>query len=152
MIEIGPFHSLWYLFIFFKTKKNCFPSSYTLILIKNKLLIFCDSLSETFPLVKHFAFMKQIKNTYLYNHKWILYTVLPPNLKGAMLDYLCYVYFSILYFFSHLKLVGAAFGAAGQRCMALSTAIFVGSSKEWIPELVERAKNLKVNAGNYTCI
>lgn len=46
------------------------------------------------------------------------------------------------------QLVGAAFGAAGQRCMALSTAIFVGSSKEWIPELVERAKNLKVNAGH----
>ena len=42
------------------------------------------------------------------------------------------------------QLVGAAFGAAGQRCMALSTAIFVGSSKEWIPEIVERAKKLKV--------
>ena len=46
------------------------------------------------------------------------------------------------------QLVGAAFGAAGQRCMALSTAIFVGESKEWIPEFVERAKKLKVNAGN----
>ena len=45
------------------------------------------------------------------------------------------------------QLVGAAFGAAGQRCMALSTAIFVGEAKEWIPELVERAKKLKVNAG-----
>nr|KAG5693937.1 hypothetical protein BaRGS_008206 [Batillaria attramentaria] len=45
-------------------------------------------------------------------------------------------------------LVGAAFGAAGQRCMALSTAIFVGESKNWIPELVERAKKLKVSAGN----
>jgi malonate-semialdehyde dehydrogenase (acetylating)/methylmalonate-semialdehyde dehydrogenase len=44
-------------------------------------------------------------------------------------------------------LVGAAFGAAGQRCMALSTAIFVGASKDWIPELVERSKNLKVNFG-----
>jgi len=44
-------------------------------------------------------------------------------------------------------LVGAAFGAAGQRCMALSTAIFVGEAKEWVPELVERAKKLKVNAG-----
>ena len=31
-----------------------------------------------------------------------------------------------------LKLVGAAFGAAGQRCMALSTAIFVGESKDWL--------------------
>ncbi|RWS01997.1 hypothetical protein B4U79_08503 [Dinothrombium tinctorium] len=46
------------------------------------------------------------------------------------------------------QLVGAAFGAAGQRCMALSTAIFVGQSKDWIPELVERAKKLKVNAGH----
>ena len=32
--------------------------------------------------------------------------------------------------------------------MALSTAIFVGSSKEWIPEIVARAKQLKVNAGD----
>ena len=46
------------------------------------------------------------------------------------------------------QLVGAAFGAAGQRCMALSTAIFVGSSKEWIPEIVARAKKLQVNAGD----
>ncbi|CAB4021443.1 methylmalonate-semialdehyde dehydrogenase [acylating], mitochondrial isoform X2 [Paramuricea clavata] len=46
------------------------------------------------------------------------------------------------------QLVGAAFGAAGQRCMALSTAIFVGESKDWIPEFVERAKKLKVNAGH----
>lgn len=45
-------------------------------------------------------------------------------------------------------LIGAAFGAAGQRCMALSTAIFVGEAKEWIPELVERASKLKVNAGD----
>lgn len=46
------------------------------------------------------------------------------------------------------QLVGAAFGAAGQRCMALSTAIFVGESQEWLPELVERSKSLRVNAGN----
>lgn len=46
------------------------------------------------------------------------------------------------------QLVGAAFGAAGQRCMALSTAILVGEAKKWLPELVERAKNLRVNAGN----
>jgi malonate-semialdehyde dehydrogenase (acetylating)/methylmalonate-semialdehyde dehydrogenase len=42
---------------------------------------------------------------------------------------------------------GAAFGAAGQRCMALSVAIFVGESRAWIPELIERAKNLKVSGG-----
>ena len=47
-----------------------------------------------------------------------------------------------------MQLVGAAFGAAGQRCMALSTAIFVGETKEWIPEIVEKAKKLQVNAGN----
>lgn len=28
-------------------------------------------------------------------------------------------------------LVAAGFGAAGQRCMALSTAVFVGGSKSW---------------------
>ncbi|KAF8571955.1 hypothetical protein P879_03693 [Paragonimus westermani] len=44
-------------------------------------------------------------------------------------------------------LVGAAFGAAGQRCMALSTAIFVGESRQWMPELVERAQKLVINAG-----
>lgn len=46
------------------------------------------------------------------------------------------------------QLAGAAFGAAGQRCMALSTAVFVGEAREWIPELVVRAKGLKVNAGH----
>ena len=45
------------------------------------------------------------------------------------------------------QLVGAAFGAAGQRCMALSTAVFVGEAKNWIPEIVERARKLKVNEG-----
>ncbi|XP_062504413.1 probable methylmalonate-semialdehyde/malonate-semialdehyde dehydrogenase [acylating], mitochondrial [Corticium candelabrum] len=46
------------------------------------------------------------------------------------------------------QLVGAAFGAAGQRCMALSTAVFVGESKNWMSDLIERAKKLKVNAGD----
>lgn len=46
------------------------------------------------------------------------------------------------------QLAGAAFGAAGQRCMALSTAVFVGEAQEWIPELVSRAQALKVNAGH----
>lgn len=44
-------------------------------------------------------------------------------------------------------LVAAGFGAAGQRGMALSTAIFIGGSLPWEEELVERAKELKVNAG-----
>lgn len=46
------------------------------------------------------------------------------------------------------QLAGAAFGAAGQRCMALSTAVFVGEAREWIPDLVERARALRVNAGH----
>ncbi len=45
-------------------------------------------------------------------------------------------------------LVGAAFGAAGQRCMALSTAVFVGAAAEWIPEIAERAAALKVGPGH----
>lgn len=46
------------------------------------------------------------------------------------------------------QLVGAAFGAAGQRCMALTTAVFVGETQEWIPELVEKCRKLKVGAGH----
>jgi malonate-semialdehyde dehydrogenase (acetylating)/methylmalonate-semialdehyde dehydrogenase len=45
------------------------------------------------------------------------------------------------------QLIGAAFGAAGQRCMATSVAVFVGEAQKWVPELVERAKKLKVNVG-----
>lgn len=45
------------------------------------------------------------------------------------------------------SIVGAAFGAAGQRCMALSTLVMVGETKEWLPELAERAKALQVNGG-----
>lgn len=44
-------------------------------------------------------------------------------------------------------LVAAGFGAAGQRCMALSTVVFVGDLKTWENKLVERAKSLKVNTG-----
>ncbi|KAG2328800.1 hypothetical protein Bca52824_011528 [Brassica carinata] len=44
-------------------------------------------------------------------------------------------------------LLAAGFGAAGQRCMALSTVVFVGSSKPWEDKLVERAKALKVTCG-----
>ena len=47
------------------------------------------------------------------------------------------------------QLVGAAFGAAGQRCMALSTAVFVGDAQEWIPDLVERAQKLVVGPGRF---
>lgn len=44
-------------------------------------------------------------------------------------------------------LVGAAFGAAGQRCMALSTVIWVGDTVNWLPELVEKAKKLRCGSG-----
>jgi malonate-semialdehyde dehydrogenase (acetylating)/methylmalonate-semialdehyde dehydrogenase len=45
------------------------------------------------------------------------------------------------------SIVGAAFGAAGQRCMALSTLVMVGETKEWLNELAEQAKQLNVNGG-----
>ncbi|GLR14885.1 methylmalonate-semialdehyde dehydrogenase (acylating) [Chitinimonas prasina] len=45
-------------------------------------------------------------------------------------------------------LVGAAFGAAGQRCMAISVAVLVGKARDWIPEIVARAQTLKVSAGH----
>jgi len=44
-------------------------------------------------------------------------------------------------------LAGAAFGAAGQRCMALSVVILVGESQKWIPDLVAKAQTLKVSGG-----
>jgi malonate-semialdehyde dehydrogenase (acetylating)/methylmalonate-semialdehyde dehydrogenase len=44
-------------------------------------------------------------------------------------------------------LVGAGFGAAGQRCMAVSVAVLVGDANRWIPDIVQKAKSLKVNAG-----
>lgn len=45
------------------------------------------------------------------------------------------------------SVVGAAFGAAGQRCMALSTLVMVGETKEWLPELASLAAGLQVNGG-----
>jgi malonate-semialdehyde dehydrogenase (acetylating)/methylmalonate-semialdehyde dehydrogenase len=44
-------------------------------------------------------------------------------------------------------IAGAAFGAAGQRCMALSTLVLVGETKNWVPEIAERAKALKMDGG-----
>ena len=69
-----------------------------------------------------------------------------------------FLFFLFLFFFLVLpdanknatlnQLVGAAFGAAGQRCMALSTAVLVGEAREWLPDLVSMARKLKVNAGH----
>ncbi|KAI1775629.1 methylmalonate-semialdehyde dehydrogenase [Hypoxylon cercidicola] len=44
-------------------------------------------------------------------------------------------------------IAGSAFGAAGQRCMSLSVAVFVGSTKEWINDLVTLAKSLVIGCG-----
>ncbi|KAJ5274941.1 Methylmalonate-semialdehyde dehydrogenase [Penicillium chrysogenum] len=44
-------------------------------------------------------------------------------------------------------IAGAAFGAAGQRCMALSVLVTVGESSSYIPEVVEKARKLVVSAG-----
>ncbi|XP_041011593.1 methylmalonate-semialdehyde dehydrogenase [acylating], mitochondrial-like isoform X2 [Juglans microcarpa x Juglans regia] len=44
-------------------------------------------------------------------------------------------------------LVAAGFGAAGQKCMALSTVVFVGGLNPWEDKLVEHAKAIKVNEG-----
>ena len=41
------------------------------------------------------------------------------------------------------NLVGASCGAAGQRCMAISVAVFVGESKQWIAELAEQMKGIQ---------
>ncbi|PHH68549.1 hypothetical protein CDD82_478 [Ophiocordyceps australis] len=45
------------------------------------------------------------------------------------------------------SVVGAAFGAAGQRCMALSTLVMVGETQAWLPELAARAASLTVDGG-----
>ncbi|KAG8526988.1 uncharacterized protein KY384_008417 [Bacidia gigantensis] len=44
-------------------------------------------------------------------------------------------------------IAGAAFGAAGQRCMALSALVMVGQTIQWLPELAEKARGLNVNGG-----
>ena len=43
-------------------------------------------------------------------------------------------------------LVGASVGAAGQRCMAISVALFVGESAGWIEELAERVGTARPGA------
>ena len=45
-------------------------------------------------------------------------------------------------------LIGSAMGAAGQRCMAISVAIFVGDSKKMIPKLIEKLKEVRPGAWN----
>lgn len=45
-------------------------------------------------------------------------------------------------------LVGASVGAAGQRCMAISVAVFVGEAQEWIPEVKEALAAARPGAWN----
>jgi malonate-semialdehyde dehydrogenase (acetylating)/methylmalonate-semialdehyde dehydrogenase len=45
-------------------------------------------------------------------------------------------------------LIGAAYGSAGERCMAISVAVLVGDVADKImPKLIERAKTLKIKNG-----
>jgi malonate-semialdehyde dehydrogenase (acetylating)/methylmalonate-semialdehyde dehydrogenase len=45
------------------------------------------------------------------------------------------------------QLLGAGFGAAGQRCMAASVAVLVGAARDWLPELAQKAQQLSIGAG-----
>ncbi len=44
-------------------------------------------------------------------------------------------------------ILGSAFGAAGQRCMANPVTVLVGEARNWLPEIAERAKLMKVGPG-----
>ena len=45
-------------------------------------------------------------------------------------------------------LIGASIGAAGQRCMAISVAVFVDTAQNWIAELAEKMAKVKPGAWN----
>ncbi|WP_131669130.1 CoA-acylating methylmalonate-semialdehyde dehydrogenase [Psychrobacter pygoscelis] len=47
------------------------------------------------------------------------------------------------------QLAGAAFGAAGQRCMALSVVVLVGQAGEWVNDIKAKAESLVVAAGKH---
>jgi len=44
-------------------------------------------------------------------------------------------------------LLGSAFGAAGQRCMANPVVVLVGEARQWADEIVERSKKMVVGPG-----
>ncbi len=46
------------------------------------------------------------------------------------------------------NLAGASCGAAGQRCMAISVAVLVGESQNWLPDIQKAMTQLKVGAWN----
>ncbi|MBV1877272.1 MAG: CoA-acylating methylmalonate-semialdehyde dehydrogenase [Pseudomonadales bacterium] len=43
-------------------------------------------------------------------------------------------------------LVGSSVGAAGQRCMAISVAVFVGAAQQWLPELAAAMSEVRPGA------
>jgi len=45
-------------------------------------------------------------------------------------------------------ITGACFGSTGQRCMAISVVVLVGDAQQWVPDLVAKAKTLKVGPGH----
>ncbi|CAM9975706.1 unnamed protein product [Hapterophycus canaliculatus] len=45
------------------------------------------------------------------------------------------------------SIIGASFGAAGQRCMALSVAVLVGDAGQWAKDIAEGASRLRVGPG-----
>jgi len=47
------------------------------------------------------------------------------------------------------QLAGAAFGAAGQRCMALSVVVLVGEAGNWVTDIKAKAESLVVSAGKH---
>lgn len=44
-------------------------------------------------------------------------------------------------------LIGACFGSAGQRCMAISVVVLVGDSADLIPEIVRKSSELSIGPG-----
>lgn len=46
------------------------------------------------------------------------------------------------------NLLGASVGAGGQRCMAISVAVFVGESRKWVPELRDALATVRPGAWN----
>ncbi|QEA37707.1 CoA-acylating methylmalonate-semialdehyde dehydrogenase [Pistricoccus aurantiacus] len=46
------------------------------------------------------------------------------------------------------NLLGSAFGAAGQRCMANSVVVLVGEARKWLEDIVEGARNMTVGPGS----
>lgn len=45
-------------------------------------------------------------------------------------------------------LVGACFGSAGQRCMAISCVVLVGDAQDWIPDIVAKTQKLTIGPGS----